>query len=257
MPNQTQKPLMELKDISLTLGSEKKLILQNISLDIYYHDFIILLGGNGSGKSSLLKCLDLSLPVTQGEIYFKGTSIPKLPKNKYSREVVTLGQDLESSLFYDLTVYENILIREMQFQRYIFQKARPQDFYREYLDQFNQNLFQKLGTQVRKLSGGERQSLALGLSLLHPPAVLLLDEHTSALDPHRADVIMKLTNHHIQKSDITTIMTTHELDQALKYGNRLIALKEGQLIFDVQGEDKKRLSLEDLENLYKEGDYKN
>ena len=222
--------LVHFNHVSLAIPDVEKPILSDITYSIYSNDIIILLGSNGSGKSSLLKLLDGRYHATEGEIstFFSSTS----------RATATLSQHCDDSLFTSLTVLEN----------YILVKGSKHDA-ASYLSSFNINLPQKLNQIAGKLSGGEKQALALALCFIHPPQLLLLDEHTSALDPHAAQQLMELTHRKIIEYGITCLLTTHDLTMASQYGNRVLALKQGKMIHAI---DDKRNDIISKDALLKE-----
>jgi putative ABC transport system ATP-binding protein len=222
---------------NLSFSTPERNIIQDISLSIDPEDFVVILGGNGSGKSTLLKLINQTYHQTSGNISFT---------NKINPKIVTLTQLMSDSLFMDLTVEENALLIESALfkttpSKKIFLSQLP-----AYVSQFNLNLPNALKTRVRQLSGGEQQILAFALYLRHKPDLLLLDEHTSALDPKKADAVMAFTNQYLQQHKITCLMTTHSLSYALQYGNRLIALSDGHIIFEADADTKSTLTIADL-----------
>ena len=243
---------LSLKNISLSIHSKERPILENLSLKIYQSDFVILLGSNGSGKSSLIKVINgLSKP-TSGTIYLEDIDIANQPIHKRAQSITTLTQDLNLSTFYHLTVLENCLIALHRNKRVSFaisvKKMREQISC--YLASYSPKISAALDEQVCSLSGGERQTLALAMTLYKTPSLLLLDEHTSALDPAMASKLMDLTSKITQEQSITTLMTTHNLDDALGYGNRLIVMRHGKLLHDFQEQEKKALTRADLMSFY-------
>jgi putative ABC transport system ATP-binding protein len=225
--------MIEINQISLKISGIEKPILNNISYKIFPRDFIIILGSNGSGKSSLLKCLDSRYHPTSGEIILNPDS-----------KITSLTQNPNDSLFCSLTVFENFLLS------FETTAARPpQDkrkFFANFLQEFNPNLSNKLDQLVEQLSGGEKQALALALCVLNPPDVLLLDEHTSALDPKTASQIMALTHRIVTQRNMTCLLTTHDLSVAMQYGNRILAMKNGETYQEIDSDKKNRLNIEDL-----------
>lgn len=224
--------LLQLNNISFSTNERQ--IIHTISLSIHPGDFVVILGGNGSGKSTLLKLIHQTYLPTSGKLFF-----PENPKPT----IVTLTQLISDSLFMDLTIAENAMLIESAFSK---TKKINLPALSEYLSQFNSSLSNCLKTQVKKLSGGEQQMLAFALYLRHKPDLLLLDEHTSALDPKKSDAIMELTNQYLQKNKITCLMTTHSLSYAVKYGNRLMALSNGRVIFEANENEKSVLKADEL-----------
>jgi putative tryptophan/tyrosine transport system ATP-binding protein len=241
-------PLCVIDNIGLHFPLADRPILQNINYKIHPGDRIILLGSNGSGKSSLLKLLNRTYQPGSGEILLDGRKISAIPLKEFTQRVVTVTQDLRDSLFFNLTVLENCLLWETRFQTISFKisKNKERAFYKNYLAQFHQQLSKKLDVVIAALSGGERQSLVLALCLKHPPELLLLDEHTSALDPKIAANLINYTEKLLEEKSITCVLATHNLEIALKYGNRLLALSEGQIKLTADGIEKSHLTQEAL-----------
>jgi len=233
-----KKILLGLNNINLNLSGLSKPILKNINYNIYQEDFIILLGHNGSGKSSLLKILDGRYQLTSGEII----------SAKLSPKIHTLTQDNRESLFGSLTVLENCLLVQQNSKGKFLQinNTNNRDFFVNYLHDFNQELAQKLDIMVISLSGGQQQALVLALSILQAPEILLLDEHTSALDPKASMRLMAITAKAAQKYGITCILSTHDLALALNYGNRILVLAGGEIAQCIEFEQKQRLKTQDL-----------
>ncbi len=236
--------LLTIKNLNLKVPSKEEAILSEISLEVFPGDFIVLLGSNGSGKSSLIKVINGLTKPTLGEISFKGVSLINLSIHKRAKEIVTLTQDLNLTTFSHLTVLENCQVAASRSQKGKINREKVGEVLRAY----NPNLKDKLDEPVHLLSGGERQTLGLAMSIWCLPPLLLLDEHTSALDPLRARALMQLTHEVISNHQLTSIMTTHNLDDALLYGNRVIALSRGKIILDVK--DKTELTKEKLLSIY-------
>lgn len=230
--------LLKFDNVSFKPSSTIPAIVNHISLGICQGDFVVIIGGNGSGKTSLLKLINRQYHHTQGNIIFNGNHIDHIHKKDLSRQIVTLTQSVQQSLFTALTIKENaelLTIYHQQAQHSSISKLQ------HYLKTFNYKLANALNKPLHLLSGGEQQILAFALYLRHQPLLLLLDEHTSALDPKTAAKIMAFTDKVIQKHQITCLMTTHNLDFALNYGNRLIAIKNGEVIYQAQGKEKQAL----------------
>lgn len=239
--------LLTIANLSLRFPNTDVPALQNINYQAQPGDFIILLGGNGSGKSSLLKLLYRHYLPTTGSIEFSGKPLAQYPPRQFKHQINILTQNCNDSLFPTLTVFENYLLTQPQrFNR----KSQHRVFLKNYLQDFNPNLAHKLNLTVEQLSGGEKQALALALCFLTPPTLLLLDEHTSALDPKTAAQIMQLTANMIAKHHMTCILTTHDLDIALRYGNRILMLHEGHILKTFEAAEKQQLSKENLLHCY-------
>ncbi len=242
--------LLHLDNVTLNLVGHAKPVLKQINYHVQQYDFIVLLGSNGSGKSSLLKLLYRQHHPNSGCIQFLGEPITYHDAKKFSRHVAVLTQHCSDSLFMSLTIYENYLLIKQQSFLSITRHQDERSFLREYLADFNVNLADKLDLTIHQLSGGEKQALALALCLLNPPTLLLLDEHTSALDPKTSEQIMQLTQKMISLHRITCILTTHDLDIALQYGNRILMLNQGEIQITFDKEEKCLLSKEILVNHY-------
>lgn len=227
--------VLKIKDISLEMRNISKPILHNINYQVNTGDCIIILGSNGSGKSSLLKLLDRRYQATSGSITFDGKELSTISDKDYAQKVITLTQNFNESLFSSLTVFENCLMAKQRNtdKNLLLQQSNKKsmrNFFAEYLINFNPNLVTKFDSVSADLSGGEQQTLALALSVLYPPEILLLDEHTSALDPKTAVNLMHLTQKVITTNKITCLLATHSLDIALNYGNKILALKNGAIL---------------------------
>jgi putative ABC transport system ATP-binding protein len=236
--------LLKIENVSLCFPRQEKPILSGISYLVNQGDFIIILGSNGSGKSSLLKLISQRYQPSIGTIYFENKSLKNYSVKQFSRHIKTLTQNCHESLFTSLTVLENYLLVKQQYEPHLFatQDKREREFFANYLLQFNPNLAAKLDCCVDFLSGGEKQTLALALTVLYPPRILLLDEHTSALDPKTAESIMLLTKEIVQRYQITCLLTTHDLSQAKDYGSRVLALKNGTIHQAFEYDTKRALS---------------
>lgn len=232
------QPLIEFKNTHFSVNADRH-IIHDFSAKIYPGDFVVILGGNGSGKSTLLKLLNRTYSLTSGAINFKNQSLKNYDVQSLRREIITITQFISDSIFLDLTIEENAVLIEPSNKHIL--KELP-----DYLASFNPKLAKVLKTRVKNLSGGEQQLLAFALYLRRQPDLLLLDEHTSALDPKKSEEVMALTDRIIREKAITCLMTTHELEYALKYGNRLLAIREGEIAFEAGGEQKTNLTMMDL-----------
>lgn len=237
--------LLDIQHTSLNIPGLDKPILNNINYQVNSGDFIIILGSNGSGKSSLLKLLDRRYQATAGQILLNNKPLEQYTIKQFSETVITITQDTKDSLFPSLTIFENYLL----VKKNIRSKNEERNFFSEYLFPFNPNLSKKLDQIVEKLSGGEKQALVLALSMLNPPRLLLLDEHTSALDPKSAQQLMQLTQQVVKKHQVTCLLTTHDLEIALQYGNRILSLRQGSIHQSIQDQEKSKLTEQILLNV--------
>lgn len=232
---------IEVNHVNLAFGKQNN-TLDQIELSVQKGEFIIILGGNGSGKSSLLKLIDGTYQPTSGDIFIQEKDVKNYSVKKINALVARLTQDFAQSLFCTLSVFENCLLA----QKNKMSNKKTYHYFSEYLSQFNPNLPKKMNITVAALSGGEKQSLALALKLVNNPEILLLDEHTSALDPKTAERLLKTTEKIVRQRNLTCILTTHHLPTAIHYGDRLIALHEGKLKKQYTYEEKKLLTEHDL-----------
>lgn len=237
-------PILNLSEVSLNFSASNKPILNGINYDVHARDFIILLGNNGSGKSTLLKLLYRYYTHHAGKIHFLGIPLHQHHDASFASKVAVLTQNCNEALFGNLTVYENYLIAKSK------SHSRDKKYLQNYLRDYNANLANKLNVVVDKLSGGEKQVLALAFCFLTPPTLLLLDEHTSALDPKTSMQIMELTQRMIDKYSITCILTTHDLNIALNHGNKILLLQNGRIKKTYNTVEKLKLSREQLMENY-------
>lgn len=238
-----KKTALEIRDLSFTRFEQN--IIRNINLNIYEGEFVVLIGPNGSGKSTLIKIINSLVKPNTGQVLLGTKNLIGEPVYKVALHVATLTQDLAHSTFSDLSVLMNM-------QLALTRSSGPRQaraHIANYLSTFNPLLSERLDILAGHLSGGQRQSLALAMCFAHTPKVLLLDEHTSALDPKAADALIELTNAHVRAKKLTTIMITHSLEYAMKYGDRILAMGEGKIVADISGPEKKLLSKDDLMRL--------
>lgn len=227
----------------------EKIALQNVSLTLEEGDFVTLIGGNGAGKSTLLNCIAGVYPIDRGSIIVDGTDVTRLPEHKRASVLGRVFQDPMMGTAANMGIEENLALAYRRGQRrglkwYITNKER--ELYKELLSTLGLGLENRLSQKVGLLSGGQRQALTLLMATLKRPKVLLLDEHTAALDPKTAQTVLKLTDRFVDEGRLTTLMVTHNMRDAIKHGNRLIMMHEGRVILDIKGEEKKKLTVEDL-----------
>lgn len=248
--------MLELKNISkyYNPGSVNELCLfQDFNFSVKDGEFVSVVGSNGSGKTSMLNIICGSIPVDAGQILVNGTDISKQKDFIRQRRIGRVYQDPSKGTCPGMTILENMSLADNKGRSYNLSGGINKGkvtFYREMLRPLNLGLEDKMGVQVGSLSGGQRQALALLMATMTPINFLILDEHTAALDPKTAEIIMELTNQVVQEKKVTTIMVTHNLRHAVEYGNRLIMMHEGEIILDKSGEEKRTLRTEEIMGIF-------
>lgn len=244
--------MLEIIDISIVFNEgtvDEKKALNNINLDLVKGDFVTVIGSNGAGKSTLMNVIAGQLYPDVGDVIINGKQVVHLPEYKRSNFIGRVFQDPMAGTAPSMTIEENLAMAysRNKKRRLTFGVTKNRrDMFREYLATLNLGLEDRLTAKVGLLSGGERQALSLLMTTFTNPDILLLDEHTAALDPSRAELITSLTRDVVERSELTTLMVTHNMQQALDLGNRLIMMDKGQIIFEASGEEKQKLTVENL-----------
>lgn len=248
--------MLELKNISkyYNPGSVNEMCLfQDFNLTIREHEFVSVVGSNGSGKTSLLNIICGSIGVDSGNIIVNGTDITGKKDFLRQRKIGRVYQDPSKGTCPSMNILENMSLADNKGKGYGLtkgvNKARIEE-YRESLKQLNLGLEDKLYTKVGSLSGGQRQALALLMSTMTPIEFLILDEHTAALDPKTAEIIMELTDKIVREKKVTTIMVTHNLRYAVEYGDRILMMHQGNAVLDKAGEEKKAINTEEIMGIF-------
>lgn len=231
----------EIKNLSVKLKNGLSL-LHNISYRVEKDDFIVILGSNGSGKTTILKAINGSLKYTGSIKILDKVEVKKTKQSIISRHIGTITQNVGDSLFMDFSLMQNFQMYSEAFNR------NEYDEFEELIKSINPKLPKLINAKTSTLSGGERQCFLLALNLFFKRDLLLLDEHTSALDPKTAAEVMKITAQKLKDTSTTCIMTTHSLDDAIKYGNKLIAMQGGTIIKTFNEDEKQNLTKIDLLN---------
>ncbi len=227
----------------------EKEALTNVSLTLEEGDFVTLIGGNGAGKSTLLNCVAGVHPIDRGSILFDGEDVTKLSEHRRAGSVGRVFQDPMMGTAANMGIEENLALAFRRGQSRSLRwgiSNKEREKYREALSQLGLGLENRLSSKVGLLSGGQRQALTLLMATLIRPKILLLDEHTAALDPKTAEKVLTLSDQYIKEGNLTTLMVTHNMLHAIQHGNRLIMMHEGRIILDISGEEKKQLTVEDL-----------
>jgi putative ABC transport system ATP-binding protein len=222
----------------------EKIIFERFNFKINQGDFISVIGSNGAGKSTLVKLLVGDENVDAGELLLKGKDIKKQPSFIRKRKIAEVYQDPSKGTAGEMTILENMSLADNKGKRFGFSfgiNKQNKNRYIEMLKELNLGLENALNTKVKELSGGQRQSLALVMATMNKPDMLILDEHTSALDPKTSEIVMKRTKAIADKYNIPTVMITHNIESAKKYGNRLVKLENGIVTLDIDLKDKSKL----------------
>lgn len=228
---------------------EDRVLLDHVDLTIEAGDFVTVVGGNGAGKSTLFNTIAGNLPLTSGQIIINGTDVSKKAEEDRAKYIARVFQDPKMGTAPRMTVAENLLLAEKRGQRrrLIPRKINERkEHYRSLCQQVGNGLENHLETPTGNLSGGQRQALSLLMATLAQPELLLLDEHTAALDPKTSKNLMTLTNQMVTAANLTCLMITHHMEDALQYGNRLILMKKGRIAKDLDAKEKAQLTLPEL-----------
>lgn len=224
-------------------------LFHGFNLEVKDKEMVSIIGSNGSGKSSLLNIICGSINLDHGNVFLDGKDITYVPEHKRQRSISRVFQDPAKGTASDLTILENLSIAANKHRRFNLlpgvDKKEKQHF-QEQLERLEMGLENRLDQQCGTLSGGQRQALSLLMATMDKPKLLILDEHTAALDPRVSEHIMELTNDIMTRLEVKTLMVTHNLRFALKYGNRLLMMHEGEIILDKSNEEKDALVLDDI-----------
>ncbi len=244
--------MLELKEIYKTFNAgtvNEKRAIDGLNLTLEDGDFVTVIGGNGAGKSTILNLIAGVFPVDGGSITLNGIDMTHLPEHKRARYLGRVFQDPMMGTAATMGIEENLALAYRRGQRrglgYGISNAE-RDLYREKLATLGLGLENRMTSKVGLLSGGQRQALTLLMATLKKPELLLLDEHTAALDPKTADKVLQLTDEIVARDHLTTLMVTHNMKNAIQYGNRLIMMDAGRVVVDIRGEEKKKLTVHDL-----------
>ncbi len=244
--------MLELKGICKTFNAgtvNEKTALNSLNLSLKDGDFVTVIGGNGAGKSTMLNAVAGVFPVDEGTITVDGVNVTRLPEYKRAKYLGRVFQDPMTGTAANMQIEENLALAARRgshrtLRPGISQKER--ELYQEKLKILGLGLEFRMTSKVGLLSGGQRQALTLLMATLKSPRLLLLDEHTAALDPKTAAKVLEVTERIVEQDHLTTLMITHNMKDAIAHGNRLIMMHEGRVIYDVEGEEKKKLQVSDL-----------
>ena len=248
--------MLELKNICKTFNPgtiNAKSALNDLSLTLADGDFVTVIGGNGAGKSTMLNAIAGVFPVDSGSILIDGQDVTKLPEHKRAALLGRVFQDPMMGTAPTMMIEENLALAARRGQRRGLQwgiTPLERADYQELLRTLDLGLEDRLTSKVGLLSGGQRQALTLLMASLKQPKLLLLDEHTAALDPKTAAKVLALSDQIVQENRLTTLMITHNMKDAIAHGNRLIMMDAGRVVVDISGEEKKKLTVPDLLALF-------
>lgn len=250
--------MLEIKNISKTFNPgtvNEKVALDDVSLTLEDGDFVTVIGGNGAGKSTLLNAIAGVWPVDWGQILIDGQDVTRLSEHKRAAFLGRVFQDPMNGTAATMGIEENLALALRRGTLRTLRsgiKNHEKEAYRELLSKLGLGLENRLTSKVGLLSGGQRQALTLLMATLKKPKLLLLDEHTAALDPKTAAKVLETTDMIVNRDRLTTLMITHNMKDAIVHGNRLIMMMEGKIILDIRGEEKKKLTVEDLLHKFEE-----
>lgn len=244
--------MLELKNITkiFNFGTvNEKTALNGLNLTIEDGDFITVIGGNGAGKSTMINAIAGTWRLDDGQILINGTDITNMPEHKRAKFIGRVFQDPIMGTASEMQIEENLALALRRGKRRglsIGITKKERETYKELLARFGLGLEERLTQKVKLLSGGQRQAMTLLMATLQKPDILLLDEHTAALDPKTAKKVLSVTDQIVTENKLTTLMITHNMKDALTYGNRLVMMDRGKIIYDVSGKEKEKLTVQDL-----------
>ncbi len=248
--------MLDLNDVSVTFHAgtvNERKALDHVSLHLDRGEFVCVLGTNGAGKSTLLNAVSGTLSADSSTITLDGMDLTRQPEHKRARYIGRLFQDPMKGTAPDMSIVENLGLAYSRGKRMTLSRAiqkKDRQLFHDRLSQLGLGLEDRMNQPVGLLSGGQRQALTLLMATIVTPKLLLLDEHTAALDPNTAAQVMKLTDQIIHENQITTLMITHNLRQALEYGTKTLIMNEGKIVRVLEGEEKKQTSVEELLQMY-------
>ena len=244
--------MLEIKEIYKTFNKgtvNEKHALNGVNLTLNEGDFCTVIGGNGAGKSTTLNAIAGVWPVDSGAIIIDGKDVSGLSEHKRAPYLGRVFQDPMTGTVADMEIIESLALAARRGKRRGLSwgvKAKEREKYRELLAEFELGLEDRMSSKVGLLSGGQRQAITLLMATLQKPKLLLLDEHTAALDPKTASKVLELSDKIIKENNLTALMVTHNMKDAIVHGNRLIMMNNGKVILDISGEEKKKLTVDEL-----------
>ena len=253
--------MLKLENISLTFGKgsiNEKQALKHISLTLEDDDFVTVIGSNGAGKSTMLNVIAGVYESDEGKIWLDDMNMTFWPEYKRSRYVGRVFQNPLLGTAYAMTIEENLAMALMKDKSHGLQPGvsrKESEFLKEQLSRLHLGLEDRMKHKVGLLSGGQRQALTMLMATLVMPKLLLLDEHTAALDPGSARQILQLTDEIVRENRLCTLMVTHNMQQALSYGNRTIMMHEGEIVLDIKGKERENMTVEKMIDLFSQKNF--
>ncbi|BCS52860.1 ABC transporter ATP-binding protein [Geobacter sp. SVR] len=249
--------MIELKNISIIFNQgtvNENQALSNINLKVKEGDFITIIGSNGAGKSTLFNLIAGSLSPTQGAIFANERNVTREPEYKRATYIGRIFQNPLLGTASNMSVEDNMMITYRKGFKWLKRSLnhKMREYFKSELVQLNMGLEHRMKENLVMFSGGQRQALTLLMMVLSKPALILLDEHTAALDPKNAQIVLELTNKFIKEFNLTAMMITHNMSHAIEFGNRLLMMDKGEIIFDIEGQAKKELTVEKLVDKFHE-----
>ena len=256
--SETAKIMLEIKDVYKTFNPgtvNEKRALNGLSLTLEEGDFVTVIGSNGAGKSTALNAIAGVWPIDSGSIVIDGVDVTNLAEHKRAKFLGRVFQDPMTGTAATMEIQENLALAKRRGARRTLRigiTKKEHEEYRALLRTLDLGLEDRMTAKVGLLSGGQRQALTLLMATLQKPKLLLLDEHTAALDPKTAEKVLDTTDAIIRENNLTAFMVTHNMNDAIKHGNRIVMMNNGKIIFDCRGEEKKKLTVNDLMNKFAE-----
>ena len=250
--------MLDLVSIDKTFNAgtiDEKVLFRDFNLHIGSEEFVAVIGSNGSGKTTMLNIISGSIDADGGKVIVDGVDLTNTKDYKRAKKIGRVFQDPSRGTSPSMTIWENLSIADNKGKRFDLSfglNRTRKDFYRTQLEMLGMGLEDRLDTLAGSLSGGQRQAMALIMATLVRPDLLLLDEHTAALDPKAADIVMELTERVVQEKKITSLMVTHNLRYAVEYGTRTIVMHDGGIVIDSSGEERKSKTIDDYLKVFNE-----
>jgi putative ABC transport system ATP-binding protein len=244
--------MLQLNNINKVFNAgtvDENRLFENFSLTVNGGEFVSIVGSNGSGKTTLLNMVCGTMKPDSGSVMFLGNDISNIPEFKRAKRIGRVLQDPKMGTCGTLSILENMALADNKNKRYDLTRAvnkQREEYYKTLLETCNMGLENRLGVQAGSLSGGQRQALALIIATMSDIDLLILDEHTAALDPKSSETLMQITQRVVSEKRLTTLMVTHNLRFAVEYGTRLIMMHTGKAVMDIDGEDKQKLCIDDI-----------